>query len=153
MKNLYFYFCIISIFIGNAVFSQKTAIDPALLTTEVKKISDKEFELIVHVAIKDGWHIYSQNVKDGGPIPTSLTFSKNPLVEFIGKVKEVGKVESNFDPNFNLELLYYSNTVDFVQKIKLKAKAKTSITAKMEYMVCTNKECLPPKTKSVNFNF
>ena len=140
-------------FMGNSVFSQKTAIDPASLTTEVKKISDKEYELIVHVAIKEGWHIYSQNVKKGGPIPTSLSFSKNPLVELIGKVTEIGNVESNFDPNFNLELLYYSNTVDFVQRVKLKAKAETSLTAKMEYMVCTNKECLPPKTKSVSFNF
>lgn len=134
-------------------FSQKTALDPASLTTEVKKISEKEYDLIVHVAIKEGWHIYSQNIKEGGPIPTSLTFSKNPLLELVGKVKEVGKIESNFDPNFNLELFYYSHTVDLIQRVKLKAKAKTSVTAKMEYMVCTNKECLPPKTKSVAFNF
>ena len=44
----------------------------------------------------------------------------------------------------------YANTVDFVQKIKLKSNVKTNFTGNVEYQTCDDKKCLPPKT--VNFN-
>jgi len=46
-------------------------------TTSVNKISDTEAELIVIATIQGDWHLYSQTVPKGGPIPTSFTFSGN----------------------------------------------------------------------------
>jgi thiol:disulfide interchange protein DsbD len=34
--------------------------------------------------------------------------------------------------------------VDFVQQIKLKGNAKTNLAGKVEFMVCNDKQCLPP---------
>ena len=76
--------------------------------------------------IQGGWHVYSQDAGNG-PEPTSFVFSKNPLVKFDGKVKEIGKLEKAFDPNFNSTLKFYNSKVDFVQKVTLKAAASTVV--------------------------
>lgn len=108
-----------------------------------KKIADKTYE--VHMTAKVGgkWHIYAQNAGDG-PVSTSFTFVKNPLVVLDGKVKENGKMTKKFESAFNSEVHYYEEGVEFVQVVKVKGKAKTNIAGKVEFMVCNDKECLPP---------
>src|SRR5689334_19050057 len=77
--------------------------------------------------------------------PTSFNFNKNPLVELDGKVKEVGKLEKYKDETLGVSAHQYSNKVVFVQRVKLKGKAKTNVTGKLEYQTCNNERCLPPK--------
>ncbi len=84
---------------------------------------------------------------DGGPIPTSITFTKNPLVIVEGKAREVGKLEKHHEPLFGVDVKQFSNTVDFVQLVQLKAPVKTSMNVAVEFMVCNDKQCLPPSTK------
>ena len=69
------------------------------------------------------------------------------MVAFDGKVAEIGKLEKVNDPNFKSEVLYFSNNVQFVQTAKLKAKATTTVSGTVEYMVCNDEECLPPVKK------
>ena len=45
---------------------------PVKWTVASKKLNNNEAVVYVKGTIQNGWHIYSQNVKDGGPIPTSL---------------------------------------------------------------------------------
>ena len=90
------------------------------------------------------WHIYAQDAGEGSE-PTSFSFSKNPLVKLDGKVAENGKLEKTYDPNFKSTLKYYSNKVDFVQKITLKSAATTVVKGTVSYMVCDDHKCLPPK--------
>ena len=132
--------------VSNILFAQLVK-NPVQWTASTKKIADKTYEVRISAAIPDGWHIYSQNTPDGGPIPTEITFTKNPLVVAQGKTKEIGKMEKHFEPLFNVDVLQYSNKVDFVQVVKLKANVKTKVDVAVEFMVCDNKECLPPSTK------
>ena len=111
----------------------------------VKKISDKVYEVHMSAKIGGGWHMYSQNTGEG-PVPTSFAFTKNPLLAPSGKVKEVGKMVTKYEEAFKTNVRYYENTVDFVQTVQLKSKAKTSLAGKVEFMVCNDHECLPPKT-------
>jgi len=46
-----------------------------------------------------------------------------------------------------VDVKQFSDKVDFVQVVKLKAQVKTSVDAAVEYMVCNDKQCLPPSTK------
>ena len=62
-----------------------------------------------------------------------------------GSVKELGKLETSYDPNFKSTLRFYSNKVDFVQNINLKSSASTVVKGIITYMVCNDKKCLPPK--------
>ncbi len=116
-----------------------------------KKISDNVYEVRMTATLNKGWHLYSQNQpKDAIAIPTSFSFNKNPLLDFEGNVKEIGKMEKFVDKELDVSAFQYSNEVSFVQKVKLKGKAKTNVTGKLEYQVCTDEKCLPAKTVNLS---
>lgn len=109
-----------------------------------KKIADKTYEVHLTASINGDWHLYAQNVGVDGPVPTTFTFTKNPLLSFNGKVKELGKVIKKKEEVWGGVVNYYENTVDFVQVVKVKGSAKTSLAGKVEFMVCNDSKCLPP---------
>ena len=127
---------------GNICFAQIE--NPVQWEFTSKKISEKVYELYATATIENKWHVYSQQAGEG-PEPTSLKFSVNPLVVLNGKVREEGKMEKVYDPNFKSTLQFYSNKVSFVQKIKLKSAVATVVKGSLTYMVCNDKKCLPPK--------
>lgn len=106
------------------------------------------YEVVIAATIEKPWHIYSQNTGKNGPVPTNITFKSNPLINLIGKVKEVGKLEKIYDKNFQTDVLFYSNSVIFTQIIKVKSGVKTNISGTVEYMVCDDEKCLPPTKKT-----
>lgn len=129
--------------VGTLAFAQ----NPVSWSFTSKKISDKVYEVVLTASIQPGWHLYSQNQPDDAIAqPTSFTFNNNPLVELNGKVKELGKLEKYRDDKLDVSANQYSNKVDFVQVVKLKGKAKTAVTGKLEFQTCDDKKCLPPKT-------
>ena len=137
------------ILISGAAFSQQAS--PVSWTFASKKISDNVYEVQLVATIQPGWHLYSQS-QPGKAIaqPTTFNFSKNPLVDLDGKVKEIGKLEKYKDKELDIEANQYSNKVTFVQKVKVKGKVKTNVSGKLEFQTCDDKKCLPPKT--VNFS-
>ncbi len=137
-------FLVIFVSISLMGFSQVQ--NPVKWSFTSKKISNDTYEVHLTATIDQHWHIYSQTTPEGGPIPTTITFSKNPLLVFSGEIKEVGKMEQHHEALFDVDVKQYSNKVDFVQTIKLKGNVKTSVTGSVEFMVCNDKQCLPPKT-------
>jgi len=115
----------------------------------VKKISDKKYEVRMIATIQPGWHLYSQKQSaDAIALPTKISFAKNPLITVSGAAKEVGKVTDAFDKATQSRSRFYSNKVEFVQIVTLKSNIKTSIVGDVEFMVCDDRQCLPPdKTK------
>lgn len=109
-----------------------------------KKIADKTYEVHLTASINGDWHLYAQNVGVDGPVPTTFTFTKNPLLSLNGKVKEFGKVIKKKEEVWGGVVNYYENTVDFVMVVKIKGSAKTSLAGKVEFMVCNDSKCLPP---------
>ena len=141
MKKIILFF--FPLFFFMAAFAQME--NPVKWTYTAKKIKGNMYELHMTATLEPKWHIYSQDIKGDGPVPTSFTFDKNPLVKTDGAVAEVGKLEKDFDKNFNMTLKYYGNKVDFVQRVKLKSAVNTFAKGKITYMVCNDKKCLPPK--------
>lgn len=128
--------------IGLSTYAQM--INPVQWSYSAKKLADKTYELHITATLDNKWHIYAQDAGEG-PEPTTIKFTANPLVKLDGKVKEEGKLEKSFDPNFNSTLKFYANTVDFVQKVKLKSAVSTVVKGTVTYMTCDDKKCLPPK--------
>lgn len=129
---------------SNILFAQIQ--NPVSWSVTSKKIADKTYEIHLTANIDNGWHIYSQTTPEGGPIPTSFIFTKNPLVVMDGSVREIGKLETHKEPLFgNIDVKQFSNKVDFVQKVKLKAPVKTSVNVTIEFMSCNDKQCNPPR--------
>ena len=135
---------LIAFLTGTAGFAQS---DIVQWKFESKKLADKKYEVKLIAMVKDPWHIYSTTTPDGGPLPTKISFTKNPLTALDGSLKEVGKLEQKNEPLFGVDVKQFSNTVVFVQQVKVKGKAKTSLSGSLEYMTCNNQECLPPQTK------
>jgi len=127
---------------GAATFAQSNK--EVKWSFSAKKIADKVYEVHLTALVNGDFHIYAQNVGVEGPIPTSFTFTKNPLLLLDGKVKEVGKVVKKTEEVWGGVVNYYERSVDFVQTVKVKGSAKTNLAGKVEYMVCDNEKCLPP---------
>ena len=132
-------------------FGAKAQMNPITWSFTAKKISDKNYEIHMTATIQTKWHLYSQTQPVDAIInPTSFTINANPLFKLDGKVKEVGKMEKYKDADLGISANQYSKTVDFVQKIKMKANVKTNFTGNVEYQTCDDHQCLPPK--KVNFS-
>jgi thiol:disulfide interchange protein DsbD len=116
-------------------------------TYSAKKLAAGKYELHLVANPPLGWHIYSQTTPDGGPVPTTFTFNKNPLVTVTGAVKEKGKMVTYYDKNFKVNVKYFEGQVDFTQIVSVKAKIKTNITGEIESMICNDRTCMPPTTE------
>lgn len=107
-----------------------------------KKISNTEAIVYLKATIQDGWHIYSQTVKPGGPVKTTIKF--NPSKDFIkvGNTIEP-KPLTKFEKVFDMNVGYFENQVVFQQKVKLKNPSAV-VSGTIEFMVCDASKCLPP---------
>ena len=117
-----------------------------------KKIADKTYEIHMTASIGGDYHLYAQDAGGDGPIPTSFTFTKSPLLALEGKVKENGRLVKKFESAWNHDVKYYEKTVDFVQVVQLKSNVKTNLAGKVEFMVCNDHECLPPADVDIKVN-
>jgi Disulphide bond corrector protein DsbC len=125
----------------------KAQLNPVSWTYTAKKISEKTYELHITATMQAGWHLYSQTQpNDAIAEPTAITFNKNPLLTFDGKIKEDGKLEKFHDAKLDLSANQYSSKVDFVQTVKVKVSAKTNISGSVRFQTCNDEKCLPPKT-------
>lgn len=122
--------------------------EPVKWKFDQRKVGDNVYELVMKATIEQGWHLYSQNIPDDGPVPTSFMFDENDQVEFIGKVAEP-KAHEEYDANFDMTLRYFGDEAEFVQKVKI--KGATTITGYLEFMCCDDSKCLPPET--IDFEF
>ena len=129
------------------VIASAQNLNPVSWSFSSKKISDNVYELQIVASIQQGWHVYSQNQpKDAIAQPTLFAFNKNPLLQFDGNVKEVGNLEKFKDKELDISANQYSNKVTFIQRVKLRGKAKTNVTGKLTFQTCNDEKCLPAKT-------
>lgn len=143
MKKLFAF--VVLFLAGPLAFGQME--DPVSWAFAARKLDATTYEVTLTATLEEGWHLYSQTTPSGGPVPTSITFSKNPLLTLQGKPKEVGRLEQRHEPLFGVEVKQYSDKVVFVQKVALKGKAKTAVSGAVEYMSCNEEMCLPPTSK------
>ncbi|GAA4732612.1 protein-disulfide reductase DsbD domain-containing protein [Flavisolibacter ginsenosidimutans] len=147
MKRLFLFITVIVV--AGAASAQIA--NPVNWTFTSKKLGENIYEVQMTANIQQGWHLYSQSQpKDAIAQPTSFAFNKNPLVEMDGKVKEAGKMEKFSDKELGVSANQYSKQVTFVQKVKLKGKAKSNVGGNVTFQTCDDKKCLPPKT--INFS-
>jgi thiol:disulfide interchange protein DsbD len=121
-------------------------------TYTAKKIHDRLYEIHMTATIGGDFHMYAQDAGGDGPIPTTFTFSKNPLLVPQGKVREVGKMVTKYETAWSHNVRYYERTVDFVQDVQLKSNVKTNLAGKVEFMICNDHECLPPADVDIKVN-
>ncbi len=121
-------------------FASAQILNPVKFDYSVVKKGADNYELHIKTKIEPHWHLYSVNNPEGGAQATVVTIKQ---AKAVGKVKELGKLISVHDAQFNVNQKYFENAVDFVQTVK--GKNLKVVSGKIEYMVCNDRQCLPPK--------
>lgn len=122
------------------VFAQ--ILEPVKWQFAAQKINDKEAVIYMRAKIDKGWHIYSMNVADGGPIKTSFAFTPSSEFSLVGKTTEP-KPKTKYEDVFGMDVSYFNDEVVFSQKIRLN-KGQTTVRGVVEFMACDAEQCLPP---------
>jgi thiol:disulfide interchange protein DsbD len=132
----------IAIVLLAALQTKAQILQPVQWSYAAKKTSDKEAVVFIKATIDAGWHVYSQFVKDGGPVKTTITFNPSNAFSLVGATTEPKPI-MRMEKVFSMEVGFFEKSVIFQQKIKLK-NGQTTVTGKLEYMTCNDQKCLPP---------
>ena len=144
LKVLIFFFLIGSV--ANAQIHK-----PVVWETSVEKINDSDFNLIISATIEEGWHLYAQNVPEGGPIATSISITEDSeKFQLLGKTTE-DEGREEFDNVFRMNIKFFEEKASFVQKIRVLTNDKLNIEGVLEFMVCDDTFCLPPTEVDISF--
>ena len=119
--------------------------EPVQWSYKAKKTGANLYEIRITAQLDPGWSIYSQETPRGGPQATSIGFSSHPLVTQKGTVLEIGLRQEKFEELFEVDVLYYTDRVEFVQTVQLKRAIKTNLRGWIEFMACDDSQCLPAK--------
>ncbi len=126
-----------------AMNTQAQILTPVKWSYAAKRVSATEAIVFFKATIDEGWHIYSQNVKDGGPVKTTITFTPSKEYALDGATFEPTPV-TRFEKAFSMNVSFFEHSVILQQKIKLKA-GQTVVKGQLEYMTCNDHQCLPPE--------
>ena len=124
-------------------WSSAQILEPVKWTFKVEQKTPGEAVILMMATADKGWHVYSQDIPTGGPVPTTFEFTKSPAFELLGKVTEPKAIEEN-DPNFDMVLKFFDGKVTFRQKIKVLSRQDFSVKGLINFMCCDDKQCLPP---------
>jgi DsbC/DsbD-like thiol-disulfide interchange protein len=117
--------------------------NPVKWAYAAKRISKTEVVVMIRATIDNGWHIYSQNLADGGPVRTTFTFPAGKRYSLVGKIIEPKPV-TKYEKAFGMNVSYFEHSVVFQQKIKLTSGGPVTVKGSLEYMTCNDEKCLPP---------
>ncbi len=140
-------FIILLLGIGAGMWGQIN--EPTQWTFSQKKIADKEYELTFTATIEEGWHLYSMNIEDGGPVKTTFSFEQGDAYELLGEVKAKNKEVRKHDDLFGMEIGYYEKQAVFVQKVRV--ESTTTVRGVVEFMSCDDETCTPPQEAEFAF--
>ena len=124
--------------------------EPIKFKTEWKTVSNQEVEIVFTGTADKGWHIYSTDLPDDGPISATFNLDQIEGAEVVGKLTPRGKEIEKMDPIFGMQVRFFEGTAVFVQKLKLTGK-NYNVTGYLQYGACNDENCLPPT--SVEFSF
>ena len=144
MKKHFSFLSIIFLSLSLSGFAQMGSAKQVSWTFAAKKIGDKKYEVKMTATIAGNYHLYAQIAGVEGPIPTSITFTPNPLLTMDGKPVEQGKKITKMEEAWGGKVNFSEKTGTFVQVVNAKTKAKTSLNGKIDFMVCDDELCLPP---------
>ena len=123
-------------------------VDPVKFTSTLKTNNTAEGEIIFNGTIDNGWHVYSTNLGNDGPIEATFHVNKLEGAELVGPLTPRGKEISEYDNMFGMKLRYFEKNVQFVQKVKF-TKPQYNIDAYLEYGACNDEMCMPPTEVSI----
>lgn len=124
--------------------------NPVKVSTSIKETSASEAIITFTASIEAGWHMYSTQVVNDGPTPTTINVEKISGAKLDGPLKTGKAPIKHYESMFDADLYYFENNATFIQKVILTG-GKYTIEGYLEYGACNDQNCIPPTT--VDFKF
>ena len=123
---------------------------PVKMTASIKETSATEAVITFNATIEPGWHMYSTEVVEDGPNPTTLHIDNISGAKLNGPLKAVGNVIKHYDDMFGAEVYYFENRGQFVQKVTLTG-GQYLIEGYIQHSACNDQNCTPPTNLDFKF--
>ena len=131
------------------LFSNSQVVEPVKWSFSQNKVSENEYELIFTAVTDEGWHLYSTDLPDGGPIKTTFYFETLENAELVGEITPERKPDEVFDQSFQMDLRWFEGEIKFAQKVKVNGKG--TVAGYVEFMSCNDETCTPPMNAEFSF--
>ena len=144
-------FALLALLLWIAAGTQAQVMDPVTWTFSLEHTGESEVELVFVADIESPWHVYSAYLPSGGPIATRPYLNESDAYSLVGDVVEVTKPKVKFDEGFQMEVGTIAKRAEFRQKIRFNTPGTHTITGEIEFQVCDDVTCLPPKYEEFSF--
>ena len=135
---------VMSLLMGLLVLvAQGQMVNPVHFSSQLKKLKGNEGEIVFSATVDDGWHVYSTDMGNDGPISATFNVVKMEGVEKVGKLIPRGNIIKQYDKMFGMELRFFEKKAQFVQKVRF-TQPHYVIDCYLEYGACNDEMCLPP---------
>ena len=104
------------------------------------RLTDTTAQITLTATIDEGWHLYTQDLPDDGPVATQFHYKQPAL----GPTTTDAEVLSDYDENFEMELTYYATKAVFTQTVL--AREDEQLAGSVTFMACDDHQCLAPET-------
>ena len=128
---------------GLTLAANAQMVDPVKFSSKLEMLKGDEAQIVFLAKIDAGWHVYSTDLGNDGPISATFTATKLEGAKLVGKLTPRGNEVSKFDNMFGMKLRYFEGTATFIQKIKF-VKPEYEISGYLEYGACNDETCMPP---------
>ena len=136
--------------LATTIFAQVE--DPVKWSFSTENVEGQEAELVFRATIDYPWHLYSAYLPDGGPIPTKPYYDESDAYSLEEGIVEVTKPKVKFDEGFQMDVGTIEGNAEFRQKVRFNEGGTQTVTGEIEYQVCNDVTCLPPKSVPFTFN-
>ncbi|HPM31491.1 MAG TPA: protein-disulfide reductase DsbD family protein [Chryseolinea sp.] len=116
--------------------------EPIRWCFEYKIINQTLVVVTATANLAPGWHIYSQSLKEGGPMPTLISIESNDEIHLVSKAQEKGEGVNFFDSLYEMDIVWYDHVVSFIQPIQV-SHIPIELTISLHYMTCNDHLCIP----------
>lgn len=117
--------------------------EPVTWHISIDSVTKTNAVVVCRAEILKGWHLYSQHIEEGGPMPTKFIYDEQGYT-IVGPTSEKGKLTKYHDELYDMEVVWYSGEAMFSQRLQ-KNESKAFVRVKIEYMVCSGEVCMPFK--------
>ncbi len=139
------------IFIFNSVFSQANPVSISAEETDIIRAGEV-VNISLTVSMDLGWHLYSMYKLSDGPKPTKISATGENIIDEVGTPVEPEPIKK-WDSNFDSYSYFHKTGSIFTLPVRLKSDLEIGtyiINVDFYYMVCNERMCFPPSTKSIS---